>query len=139
MDQEYFAIEALICLLKPSLYFCKVISRNCFYTPIYMNILEKLSSHFLFKLETLSFDFYVNANANKHYVSLLWLYIKKWLTRVVLTRADHNDIKEIAEEYMQIYCETLAQNMYTMKDLRQLQRFLELIAVDKVFPRLFSS
>lgn len=37
---------------------------------------------------------------------------KKWLTRVLVTRADHSDeMKEIKEEFHQLYGETLSQRI----------------------------
>ncbi|CAH8362911.1 unnamed protein product [Eruca vesicaria subsp. sativa] len=65
--------EALLCLLKPSVYFSKIVNAS------------------------------LNKDADKG--------TKKWLTRVFVTRADHNDMKEIAEEYNQLYGEPLAQTI----------------------------
>ncbi|KAL1193710.1 Annexin D4 [Cardamine amara subsp. amara] len=66
--------EALLCLLKPSLYFSKILDAS------------------------------LNKEADKT--------TKKWLTRVLVTRADHSDeMKEIKEEYHQLYGETLAQRI----------------------------
>ncbi|CAF1700604.1 hypothetical protein Bca4012_002226 [Brassica carinata] len=65
--------EALLCLLKPSVYFSKILNAS------------------------------LNKDADKG--------TKKWLTRVFVTRADHGDMKEIAEEYNQLYGEPLAQTI----------------------------
>ncbi|XP_010509172.1 PREDICTED: annexin D4-like [Camelina sativa] len=64
--------EALLCLLKPAVYFSKILDAS------------------------------LNKEADKT--------TKKWLTRVLVTRADHSDeMKEIKEEYNKLYGVTLAQ------------------------------
>uniref|UniRef100_A0A1J3IMP3 Annexin D4 n=1 Tax=Noccaea caerulescens TaxID=107243 RepID=A0A1J3IMP3_NOCCA len=73
VSQSSLLNEALLCLLKPSLYFSKILNAS------------------------------LNKEADKG--------TKKWLTRVVVTRADQVEMKEIAEEYNQLYGETLAQNI----------------------------
>jgi len=73
VSQSSLLNEALLCLLKPSLYFSKILNAS------------------------------LNKEADKG--------TKKWLTRVVVTRADHVEMKEIAEEYNHLYGETLAQNI----------------------------
>ncbi|CAN8287250.1 unnamed protein product [Cochlearia groenlandica] len=65
--------DALICLLKPNVYFSKILNAS------------------------------LNKDADKG--------TKKWLTRVIVTRADHNEMNEIAEEYNNLYGETLAQTI----------------------------
>ncbi|CAN8284846.1 unnamed protein product [Cochlearia groenlandica] len=66
--------DALLCLLKPSVYFSKILDAS------------------------------LNEEADKS--------AKKWLTRVIVTRADHcDDMKEITEEYNNLFGETLAQKI----------------------------
>ncbi|VVB02641.1 unnamed protein product [Arabis nemorensis] len=74
VSQSSLLNEALLCLLRPSVYFSKILDAS------------------------------LSENADKA--------TKKWLTRVLVTRADHSDeMKGIAEVFHQLYGQTLAQRI----------------------------